>query len=259
MPSPENTFKSAMAARQQQIGCWLSFADIGAAELMATAGFDWLVIDGEHAPNDIRSIRDQLIAVQGRGTQAIVRVPVGEAWVIKQVLDAGAQTVLVPMVDTADQARALVAATRYAPQGIRGMGAMGGRVSQFGAIADYVQTANDQISLLVQAESRAALNNLDAILAVDGVDGVFIGPADLSADMGFPGNAAAPEVRAAIADAIARITGAGKAAGLLTFSPQEAKTYLDMGVNFLAVGLDTLILARAARALAAETRALIKR
>ncbi|MGR3713277.1 MAG: HpcH/HpaI aldolase family protein [Shimia sp.] len=254
MPAPKNTFKAALANQEPQIGCWLSFAEASAAELMATTGFDWLLIDGEHGPNDLRSIRDQLMVVDPSPSHAVVRVPYGEDWIIKQTLDAGAQSLLVPMVDTADQARALVRACRYAPEGVRGMGGAGSRVTRYGSIPDYVTTANEEICLLVQVETRLAMENLDEILAVDGVDGVFIGPADLSADMGYPGNYNAPEVQEAIANAIPRIRAAGKAAGILTLSLEGAKTHLDQGATFAAVGMDTLVLARAARALSAEVK-----
>ncbi|MDA5556570.1 HpcH/HpaI aldolase family protein [Shimia sp. MMG029] len=257
MPAPKNTFKAALAAKQPQIGCWMSFGSPLAAELMSTTGFDWLVLDGEHAPNDLLSITDQLRAMNGSDSHPVVRVPIYEDWILKQVLDAGAQTVLVPMIDTAEEAAAVVRACRYAPEGVRGMGGAGARVTRFGEIADYVSNANEEICVLVQAESRAALNNLDEILAVDGVDGVFIGPADLSADMGFPGNSDAPEVQTAIAEAIQKITAAGKAAGILTFSQQAAKIYLDLGATFVAVGMDTFILAQTARKLSADVKALI--
>lgn len=249
MPVPTNTFKQALADGRRQIGCWMSFADGQAAEIMGTAGFDWLVLDGEHAPNDIRSIRDQLIALAASPSHPVVRVPIGETWMIKQVLDAGAQTVLVPMVESGDQARELVRACTYPPTGTRGVGAMGGRATMFGSIPDYIPTADAEICLLVQVESRAGLAALDDILAVDGVDGVFIGPADLSTDMGFQGDSAAPEVRAAIADAIARIKAAGKAPGILGVTEEATQAYHDMGAQFLAVGIDVLLLARTARAL----------
>ncbi|MDX2482883.1 MAG: HpcH/HpaI aldolase/citrate lyase family protein [Pseudodonghicola sp.] len=250
MPVPKNSFKQALAAGEKQIGCWMSFADGQAAEIMGTTGFDWLVIDGEHAPNDIRSIRDQLSALAASPSHPVVRVPIGETWMIKQVLDAGAQTVLVPMVESGDQARELVRACRYPPEGTRGVGAMGGRATMFGSITDYIATADAEICLLVQVESRAGLAALDDILAVEGVDGVFIGPADLSTDMGFKGDSAAPEVHKAIADAIARIKAAGKAPGILGITDDAIQTYADMGAQFLAVGIDVLILAQTARALA---------
>lgn len=258
MPAPKNTFKAALAAKQQQIGCWMCFGDTVAAEIMSTTGFDWLVVDGEHGPNDIRSITDQVRALDGTTSHAVVRVPIGEDWVLKQVLDAGAQTVLVPMVDSGAQAEQIVRACRYAPDGVRGMGGYGARATRFGEIDDYVTTANAEICVLVQAETRAAIANLDDILAVDGVDGVFIGPADLSADMGFPGNPNAPEVQAVIQDAVARINAAGKASGILVFSHEATQTYLDLGTTFVAVGIDTALLAQTARALSASAKALIK-
>ncbi|TDK46812.1 aldolase/citrate lyase family protein [Antarcticimicrobium luteum] len=250
MPAPKNTFKQALAEGRRQIGCWMSFADGQAAEIMGTAGFDWLVLDGEHAPNDIRSIRDQLIALAASPSHPVVRVPIGETWLIKQVLDAGAQTVLVPMVESAEQARELVRACTYPPTGTRGVGAAGGRATMFASIPDYIPTADAEICLLVQVESRAGLAALDDILAVDGIDGVFIGPADLSTDMGFKGNSAAPEVRAAIADAISRISAAGKAPGILGVTEEATQSYHDMGAQFLAVGIDVLVLAQTSRALA---------
>lgn len=252
MPAPKNTFKQALADGRRQIGCWMSFAEPSVAEIMGSCGFDWLVVDGEHAPNDIRSIRDQLIALQASDSHPVVRVPIGETWLIKQVLDAGAQTVLVPMVESADQARELVRACHYPPGGTRGVGAAAARASRFGAVSEYVQTADREICLLVQVENRAGIAALDDILAVDGIDGVFIGPADLSTDMGFQGNSAAPEVRDVIAGAIAHIAAAGKAPGILGVTEDSTQSYFDMGAQFLAVGIDVLVLAQNARALAAR-------
>lgn len=255
MPAPKNPFKQALTQGQMQIGCWMSFAEPVTAEIMGTAGFDWLVIDGEHAPNDIRSIRDQLMALANSSAHPVVRVPVGETWMIKMVLDAGAQTVLVPIVESADQARELVRACRYPPTGARGVGAAASRATMYGQVGDYVQTADDEICLLVQVENRAGLDALDEILQVEGVDGVFIGPADLSTDMGFQGDSTAPEVRAAIADALKRIRAAGKAPGILGTNDEAVQTYRDMGAQFLAVGIDVMLLAQAARGLAAKWKA----
>ena len=252
MAAPLNRFKQALADGSRQIGCWSSFGEAVTAEIMGTAGFDWLVIDGEHAPNDIRSIRDQLMALASSPTEAVVRVPIGETWIIKQVLDAGAQSVLVPMVETAEQAAELVRACRYPPEGTRGVGAAGARASRYGSVPNYIQTADAQICLLLQVENRKGLENLDAILAVDGIDGIFIGPADLSTDMGYQGDSAQPEVRSAIADAITRIKAAGKAPGILGVTEDATAAYAEMGAQFLAVGIDILILAQAARALAAK-------
>lgn len=250
MAAPLNTFKQRLLAGETLIGCWVALADAYAAEVIGTAGFDWLVIDGEHAPNDIRSIREQLSALATSDSHPVVRLPIGESWLIKQALDIGAQTLLVPMVDSADQARDLVRACRYPPEGMRGVGAALGRASRFNTVPDYVPTANAQICLLVQVESVKALAALDDILAVEGVDGVFIGPADLSTDMGFKGNSEAPEVRQAIGEALGRIAAAGKAPGILGMADTPIQRYLDQGARFIAVGADVIILANAARALA---------
>lgn len=254
MPAPENRFKSALARGDMLYGCWAGFADAYATEMLATAGFDWLVIDGEHAPNDLPSIMRQLQVLEGRHSAPVVRLPMGEAWAIKQVLDAGAQTLLIPMVDSADQARALVRATRYPPDGIRGSGAALARATQFSAIPDYVATANAQICLLVQVETRAGIDALDEILQVDGVDGVFIGPSDLAADMGYLGDSDQPEVRAVIRDALARIAASDKAAGILSLDHDTARLYRDWGAQFLAVGIDVVMLTQAARATMARWR-----
>ncbi|MCP4821279.1 MAG: HpcH/HpaI aldolase/citrate lyase family protein [Shimia sp.] len=257
MPAPTNTFKAALANHQPQIGCWLTFGEASAAELMSTTGFDWLVVDGEHGPNDVRSIRDQLAVIDPSPSHAVVRIPYGLDWIIKQALDAGAQTLLVPLVDTADQAREIVRACRYAPDGIRGMGGAGARVTRFGDIPDYATTANAQICILLQVESRLGIENLDEILAVEGVDGVFIGPADLSADMGHPGAADSPEVQEVIEAAIKKIRAAGKAPGILTLTLDGAEKHLAQGATFVAVGIETLVLARAARALSATAKTFI--
>lgn len=250
MPAPINPFKAAIKNGDTVIGCWLSLGDPLATEIAGTAGFDWLLIDGEHTPYDISKMRMQLMALEASDSHAAVRVPVGETWIIKQVLDAGAQTVLVPMVETAEQARQLVHDVRYPPTGGRGVGYSGARCSRFGAITDYGPTADDQICLLIQVENRAGIANLDDILAVDGIDGVFIGPADLSADMGHMGQLTHPEVQATIKGAIARIEAAGKAPGILTTTPDFTQDALDWGARFVATGLDLLILAKSLRELA---------
>ncbi|KIC18622.1 MULTISPECIES: aldolase/citrate lyase family protein [unclassified Leisingera] len=255
MPAPKNPFKQALTQGKRQIGCWMSFADGQLAEIMGTCGFDWLVIDGEHAPNDIRSIRDQLMALAASPSHPVVRVPVGETWMIKQVLDAGAQTVLVPIVESAEQARELVRACHYPPKGLRGVGATAARATMFGTVSEYIQTADQEVCLLVQVENRAGMAALDEILQVEGIDGVFIGPADLSTDMGHQGNSAHPEVRAAIADAITRIKAAGIAPGILGTTDEATQAYADMGAQFLAVGIDVMVLARNARDLAAKWKA----
>ena len=258
MQTPINPFKKALAEKRTQIGLWLGLADHYTTEICAGAGFDWLLIDGEHSPNDLRSVLQQAQVIAAYpGSHAIARVPVGHGNIgtalIKQYLDLGIQTLLVPMVDTQQQAADIVRAMRYPPNGIRGMG--GARASGWGRIAQYAKEANAQVCLLVQAESRAALDNLDAIVATEGVDGVFIGPADLSAALGHVGNPGHPEVQAAIADAIQRIIQGGKAAGILTPDETLARKYLALGATFVAVGLDTNLLVRATSALAAQFKA----
>lgn len=251
MPA-HNPFKSALAARQPQIGLWLSMADPYLAEAAATCGYDWLLIDGEHAPNDLRSTLAALQAVAAYPGQPVVRVVEGSQALIKQMLDIGAKTLLVPMVDTAEQARAIVAATQYPPQGVRGVGSALARASQWSSRADYLDVADDEVCLLVQAESTTALANLEAICAVDGVHGVFIGPADLAASMGHRGNPGHPAVQAAIEGAMHTIIASGKAAGTLTSDPALARRYLDLGCSFVAVGVDLLLFTQAARKRRAE-------
>ena len=256
MKTPVNTFKQALQNQQAQIGLWLGLAEPYCAEILAGTGYDWLLIDGEHAPNDVRSVLGQLQAVASAtsalaspGSQPVVRLPVGEVALIKQYLDLGAQTLLVPMVDTAAQAAQLAQAMRYPPQGIRGMGSALARSSRWQRYPNYIHEANAEVCLLVQAETVQAMKNLDAIAATPGVDGVFIGPADLSASMGFSGNPGHPEVQAAMEDGIARILRAGKAPGILATSEAKARKWLDAGALFVAVGVDTMLLTEAAIAL----------
>jgi 4-hydroxy-2-oxoheptanedioate aldolase len=253
----KNQFKADLINHKTPLmGFWLALASSYSAEVCATAGFDWLLIDAEHAPNDLRSILAQLQAIAPYPPRAIVRPPVGDVNLIKQLLDIGVQTLLVPMVETAEQAALIVAATRYPLAGIRGVGGALARASRWNAIPEYLQTANSEICVLVQVESVKALKNLDAIAAVDGVDGVFIGPSDLAATMGHIGNTTHPEVLAAIEDAIQRIKLAGKPPGILTFDDALIKHYAGLGCRFIAVGGDIILLARAARDLAQKFKAL---
>jgi len=260
MHTPTNPFKQALATGRVQIGLWVGLADAYVTEVLAGVGFDWLLIDGEHAPNDLRSTLAQLQAIASawsafpHRSHPVVRIPVGLAELIKQVLDIGAQTILVPMVDTAEQAADLVRAMRYPPDGIRGMGSALARASRWQAYPDYLHEANAETCLLVQAESIEALANLDAIAAVPGVDGVFIGPADLSASMGHVGASGHADVQAAIGDAITRIRRAGKAAGILSTTEEQGRKWLDAGATFVAVGVDTILLTGAAKQLLARYR-----
>lgn len=255
MPAPRNNFKHALADGQTLIGCWLSLAEACTAEIIGHAGFDWLLIDGEHSANDVRSIRDQIMALKKSDSHPIVRVPVGETWIIKQALDMGAQTILVPMVETVEQARDIVRACRYPPAGTRGVGYGVGRVSDFGQIGDYGQTADAEISLLVQVESQTGLDNLDEILTVDGVDGVFIGPADLSASMGYLGQTMHPDMQSTILAAIGKISASGKAAGILTTDEGMIQASLDAGARFVAVAMDIALLLKNAKAAASKWKA----
>lgn len=227
-------------------------ADAYAAEIAAGAGFDWLLIDGEHAPNDLRSILSQLQIIDASNSHPIVRIPVGETYMIKQVLDAGAQTLLIPMVESGDQAQELVKATRYPPGGVRGVGSALARASKFNAIPDYLTTANDQICLTVQLETTAGVEALDDILAVDGVDGVFIGPSDLAADMGLLGKADTPEMQSTINSLLTRIKASGKAAGILALTNESVAQARASGACFIGVGIDVLLFAQSMRALAAN-------
>lgn len=250
MPIPRNTFRDALRAGRAQIGLWVGLADANAAELLAGTGFDWLLFDAEHAPNDPRQILAQLRAVAPYPVHPIVRPVQGDVALVKQYLDLGTQTLLVPMIDTPEQAELMVRAMRYPPEGMRGMGAALARASRWNQIDNYLNRANDEMCLLVQAETVQAVENLAAIAAIDGVDGVFFGPADLSASMGYRGQPGHPEVQRTILDGIATVRAAGKAAGILATDPKLARQYLDAGALFVAVGVDTSMLMRAATDLA---------
>jgi 4-hydroxy-2-oxoheptanedioate aldolase len=253
MEMKANTFKAALkSGGRAQIGLWLGLADPICAEICAGAGFDWLLIDGEHAPNDVRSILAQLQAVAPYPVHPIVRPVAGDIQLIKQLLDIGAQTLLIPMVETAEQARHLVAAMRYPPVGVRGVGAALARASQWNRIPNYLHEANDQMCLIVQVETRMGLKNLDAIAAVEGVDGVFIGPSDLSAALGHLGKPGHPDVQQAIDNAIRRITTGCGSAGILTTDEAQARHYLSLGCKFVAVGLDGNLLMKATQDLAGK-------
>jgi 4-hydroxy-2-oxoheptanedioate aldolase len=252
MEALKNTFKAALRLNEPQIGLWLALAWPYSAEICAGAGFDWLLIDGEHAPNDLRSILGQLQALAAYPVHAVVRPPVGEIHLIKQLLDIGAQSLLIPLVESAEQARRLVSAVTYPPRGIRGVGSAIARASRWNGIPGYLENPEAQICLLLQLETVEGLRHLDEIAAVDGVDGVFIGPSDLSASMGHRGNPAHPEVQAVILNAIMRVRAAGKAAGVLANDEKLARHYISAGSSFVAVGADTTLLARGSRELAAR-------
>ncbi|WPB55048.1 aldolase/citrate lyase family protein [Xylophilus sp. GOD-11R] len=255
-----NRFKQALAAGQPQIGLWSTLPSTYVAELIAGAGYDWVLLDTEHTPTDVPQMAAQLQATGAAITlpgahpiAPVVRPAWNDSVLIKRYLDVGAQNLLLPFVQNADEARAAVAATRYAPRGIRGMGGST-RASNFGRTRDYIARADDEICVLVQVETREALSQIEAIAAVDGVDGIFIGPADLSASMGHPGNPRHPEVDAAIDDAIRRIRACGKAPGILMVDEQRARQCLQNGALFVAVALDLLLLRNGLDAAAAKFR-----
>lgn len=255
MPAPKNPLKQRLRAGEVLYGVWLGMADPYIAEIAGTAGFDWLLLDGEHAPNDLRSLSAQIAVLRAGPSQVVVRLVDDDPAKIKQALDIGAQSLLIPMIESGDQARRVLRATRYAPEGMRGVGSSLARASLFSAIPDYLTTANAEICLILQVESRAGLAALDDILAVDGVDGVFIGPSDLAADMGLLGQSGAPVVKAAVLDAIARIRAAGRTAGVLTTDPDYIADCVAAGANFVGVGIDVLLYAEAMRHLASRFKA----
>ena len=251
MPDYTNRFKKSLQAKEANIGLWISIPDPFTTEICATAEFDWMLLDGEHTPTDPLTILSQLQACAAYNTQVVARPPIGQTHLIKQLLDLGVQNLLIPMVDTAEQARELVQALRYPPHGIRGVGYGSARVSRWDSRKDYVKIANDDVCLLVQAETATGLRNLDEICAVEGVDGVFLGPSDISAALGHLGNPGHPEVVATIEKGITTILKHGKAAGILTPDRTLAQHYLKLGCTFVAVGVDARTLAIGVRELRA--------
>ena len=256
MPAPFNRLKASILSGEIQKGIWLGLASPAVAEMAGAAGFDWCLIDGEHGPNDLPLIESQLRALHGLDTSAIVRVPQGDHWMLKQVLDLGAQSILVPMVETALQAEKVVKACKYAPEGNRGVGYALARASGYNAITDYAQTANNEICVIVQVETLAAMRNIPEIAKVSGVDCIFIGPADLSADMGHLGNPNHSEVLEVIVQGMADITAAGLCAGTICLTVEEQKRFLAKGGKFLGVAADVITLQAALKATVAIARSL---
>ncbi|WP_180163594.1 MULTISPECIES: 4-hydroxy-2-oxoheptanedioate aldolase [unclassified Acinetobacter] len=243
-----NHFKKKLKT-EQQIGLWVGLADAYGTEIAANAGYDWLLIDGEHAPSDLRTTLSQLQSIAAYPSQAVVRPPIGSVQLIKQLLDIGAQTLLIPMVETVEQAQLMVKAVRYPPEGIRGVGAALARATRWNSIPDYYATAHENICLLIQIESVEGIKNLEEILKIEGIDGVFIGAVDLSATMGYQGNPNHPEVQKTVIDAIQRIRKAGKAAGILSTQHEVTQKYIELGTEFVAVGVDTSVLMNSLREL----------
>lgn len=254
---PERTFRHALAAAEEagdgaQIGLWVCSGSALVAEIMAGSGAQWLLIDAEHSPNSLESVLAQLHAVHGYDVLPIVRLPWNDTVLIKQYLDLGAQNLLIPMVNDADQARAAVAAVRYPPHGVRGVGSALARAARWNRIPDYLARADETISLTVQIETGEATANVEEILAVDGVDGIFIGPSDLAASMGLLGQQEHPEVRAAVERCLDAARKAGKPAGVNAFVEATARHYIERGARFVLVGADVSILARSSEELASR-------
>jgi 4-hydroxy-2-oxoheptanedioate aldolase len=244
-----NAFKHALAAGKLQIGLWASLCSNISAEIISDSGFDWILLDTEHSPNEIPGLVSQLQAV-ARGTATpIIRPAWNDAVLAKRALDIGAQTLLFPYVQNAEEARRAVASTRYPPEGIRGV-AVAARASRYGRVPGYLTKANSEMCVLVQVETCEAMKELEAIARVPGVDGVFIGPSDLAASLGHLGNPAHPEVQEVIHDAVVRLNKLGKPAGILTGNDEEIRRYIEWGYLFVAVGSDVGLLSKAADTLA---------
>ena len=245
-----NKFKAALKANQPQIGIWSSLSNHLAVEVLADAGFDWVLLDTEHSPNELPMVLQQLQALKEGTATPIVRPAWNDMVLVKRYLDLGVQTLLLPYVQNAEEAAAAVRYTRYPPEGVRGVSG-GSRASRFGRYKDYFKRVHDETCLLVQVETQSAMKEIEKICAVDGVDGVFIGPNDLAADMGHLGNWQHPDVWKVMEDAAKRIRKAGKAPGILV-GEADGKRCLDMGYLFVAVGSDIGMLARGTEALAAK-------
>jgi len=253
MELQRNAFKHALAAGKLQIGLWSSLCSNIAAEIIADSGFDWILLDSEHSPNEIPGLLSQLQAIGRGGSTPIVRPAWNDAVLAKRCLDIGAQTLLFPYVQNVEEAKRAVASTRYPPDGIRGV-AVAARASRYGRTPGYLTKANGEMCVLVQVETRSALDQLEAIAKVDGVDGVFIGPSDLSASLGHLGNPQHAESQAAMKDAVTRLKAIGKPAGILSGNEEEIRRYIDWGYQFVAVGADVGLLACHADALAKKFR-----
>jgi len=243
-----NRFRQDLIARRRLIGCWASLGSPITTEVLGVAGFDWILLDAEHAPNDVLTLVPQLMALKDSVSAPVVRPPWNDVVVIKRLLDAGFHNFLVPFIESADEARRAVAATRYPPAGVRGV-SVSQRSNRYGSVADYFKIVNDNIAVMVQIESRAGVNAAAGIAAVDGVDGLFIGPSDLAAAFGHLGNAKHPEVQEAMAGLFAAAKAAGKPMGTLAPVEADARRYIEMGATFVAVGSDLGVLRMGTQAL----------
>ncbi|MBK7082676.1 MAG: 2-dehydro-3-deoxyglucarate aldolase [Betaproteobacteria bacterium] len=243
-----NAFRRDLLAGKPLIGCWSSLANPITTEVLGLAGFDWLLLDGEHAPNDIGTLIPQLMALKDSSSAPVVRPPWNDAVIIKRLLDAGFYNFLIPFVETEAEALAAVKATRYPPAGIRGV-SVAQRHNRYGTVPDYLATVNDHTCVLVQIESGPGLAAIDAIAGVDGVDGIFVGPSDLAAALGHLGQAGHPEVQQAIRHVFARARAQGKPSGILAPVEADARRYLEWGATFVAVGSDLGLFRGATQAL----------
>ena len=254
MNLPANPFARALKSRDKQIGLWISLASNIAAEVTAHAGFDWALIDMEHSPNDYRSVLGQLQVFAGSDTTALVRVEWNDTVAVKKLLDIGAQGLLFPMIQSVEEARRAVAATRYPPKGVRGVSGTT-RATRYGRVKDYLGRVEDETAVLLQVETQAALDAAEDIAAVDGVDGIFFGPADIGADMGLLGNPMHPDIWARIRPVAKALMARGMPVGTLVTDPGFAAELMDEGFTFVACGLDTGLLARASDKLLADVKA----
>lgn len=243
-----NSFRRDLRAGKRLIGLWSSLASPIAMEVLGLAGYDWLLLDGEHSPNDVLTFIPQLMALKDSRSAPVARPASNDAVELKRLLDAGFYNFLIPFIETVEQAQRAVAATRYPPQGIRGV-SVSQRSNRYGTVPGYLQGVNDEICVLLQIESRKGMDAVRQIASVDGVDGIFIGPSDLAAALGHLGNAAHPEVQAAIRHLFDEVRACGKPAGILTGVEEEAKRYLEWGATFVAVGSDLSVFRKATQAL----------
>ena len=250
MQLPVNAFKKAIATGKPQIGIWSSLCSAISAEVLADAGFDWVLLDSEHSPNELPIVQNQLDALLAGNTEGIVRPAWNDTVLIKRYLDVGARTLLIPYVQNPEEAKRAVAATRYPPLGVRGVSGCT-RANRYGRVKDYFKRVHDELCVLLQVETTSAMKHIEAIAEIDGVDGIFIGPNDLAADMGHLGNWQHPDVWKVMEDAAKRIRKAGKAPGILV-GEADGQRCIDMGYTFVAVGSDLVMLARGSEALAAK-------
>ncbi len=254
MELPVNQLKQALAAGRTQYGIFLGLPDTTCAEICAGAGFDWLIVDTEHGPFDLPLTLRHLQVIAGYNVQAVVRPVSDDRNLLKQLLDTGVQSLLIPMVESVQQAQELVRSVRYPPGGVRGVGTALARAARWTSIPDYLHKANDQICLVAQVETERAVEALPGILEVDGIDGIFVGPSDLSASMGHIGNPRHPEVVKVIKEVLHKARAAGKSAGILAIEPAQIQEYREHGANMIGVGADTLLLMNSTQQLAASVR-----